>query len=82
MEFAPVQKAKRAAGPPTVYTKAEATMFDSCTSLQGARLRMAEVNSRAKPSRSGSIQHMVPVAPVWPKARGLSSAPQLPEVPG
>ena len=43
--------------------------------------RMAEVKRRQKPSRSGSIQHMVPVAPVWPKTLGPRTSPQLPVVP-
>ncbi|MFT5327001.1 MAG: hypothetical protein ACI8P0_004887 [Planctomycetaceae bacterium] len=56
-------------------------MFERFTSRQGARDRITVVNSRQKPFRSGSIQHMVPVAPVWPKTFGPSVSLQLREVP-
>jgi len=49
---------------PHPYTNADATMFERLTSRHGARERIALVKSRQKPLRSGSIQHMVPVAPV------------------
>ena len=63
------------------YTNADPTMLERFTSRQGARDRIADVNSRQKPFRSGSIQHIVPVAPVWPNMFGPRVSPQLREVP-
>jgi hypothetical protein len=46
------------------HSNAEAMMFESCTSRQGAAARRPEVKRMQKPSRSGSIQTVVPEAPV------------------
>ena len=57
------------------------TALERWTSRQGAFERMALVSRMQKASRRRSIQHIVPVAPVWPNTSASSESPQLPEVP-
>ena len=57
------------------HTNAAATAFENRTSRHGAFARIAVVSKIQKPSRSRSIQTVVPVAPVWPNSLRASRKP-------